>query len=96
MLVLLQLLADDSLPINTLAAVAVVKQRLSSDYFHDEESRMQLALLACLEAGWLDGRARDGQLHGYVPAVVCSQLNVIRRPFGRIVEVVACGQRGRS
>ena len=51
---MLQLLADESLPINKLAAVAVVKQRLSSDYFHDEESRMQLALLACLEAGWLD------------------------------------------
>ena len=90
------MLAEYLLPFIIMVAVAVGKRWLSSDYFLDGMSRTQLALSACLEAGWLDGRARDGQLHGHVPAVVCSQLNVIRRPFGRIVEVVACGQRGRS
>ena len=90
------MLADDLLPINTLVAVAVVKGLLSSDFFMDGIARLTVALLAWLEAGCQAGRARDGQLHGYVPAVVCSQLNAIRRPFGRIVEVVACGQRGRS
>ena len=80
MLVLLQLLADDSLPINTLAAVAVVKQRLSSDYFHDEESRLTVGISVWLEAGRQAGRARDGYLHGYVPALVCSHLVVNRRP----------------
>ena len=88
--------ADDLLPINIAWAVAMVKHGLSSADILAELSRLTVGFSACLEAGWLDGRARDGQLHGHVPAVVCSQLNVIRRPFGRIVEVVACGQRGRS
>ena len=82
---MLQVLADDSKPINITWAVAIVKRWLSSDYFLDGMSRTQLALSACLEAGWLDGRARDGQLHGHAPALDCSRLIVIRRPFGRIV-----------
>ena len=79
------MLADDALPINTLVALAAVKLLLSSDFFLDDIARLTVALSACLETGWLDGRARDGQLHGHAPALDCSRLIVIRRPFGRIV-----------
>ena len=72
--------ADDALPIISLVALAAVKLWLSSDYFLVGMSRLQLAFLAWLEAGWLAGRARDGHVHGYVPALVCSQLVVNRRP----------------
>ena len=80
MLFLLQLLPDDSLPINTLAALAVIKQRLSSDYFLVSMSRITVGFLACKEASRQAGRARDGYLHGYFPALVCSHLVVNRRP----------------
>ena len=90
------MLADDALPINTLVALAAVKLLLSSDFFLDDIARLTLALFAWLEAGCQAGRARDGLLHEHVPALVSGKLNVIRGPCGRIVEVVACGERGRS
>ena len=44
---MLQVLADDLLPITMLVAVAVVKGLLSSDFFMDGMSRLAIALLAC-------------------------------------------------
>ena len=88
--------ADNLLPINITWAVAMVNDCLSSADILAELSRLTVDVLACKEAGRQAGRARDGHVHGYVPALVSGQLNVIRGPCGRIVEVVACGERGRS
>ena len=93
---MLQVLADHSLPISMLVAVAVVKRLLSSDFFMQGMSRLTGGFSACMETGWLAERTRDGHVHRYVPALVCSQLVVSRGPCGQIVEVVACGERGRS
>ena len=79
------MLADDSLPISMLVAVAVVKRLLSSDFFMQGMSRLTGGFSACMETGWLAGWARDGLLHGHVSALVCSRLIVIRRPFRLIV-----------
>ena len=79
---MLQRVADDALPISMLMALAVIKALLSSAFFIVGMSRLAyvLALLACMEAGCPDGRARDSWLHGYVSALVCSYLTEIRRP----------------
>ena len=79
-----------------LVAVADVKHLLSSADILAGMSRLTVGFLSCKEAGRQAGRARDGHVHGYVPALVSSQLVVSRGPCGQIVEVVACGERGRS
>ena len=71
MLFLLQLLPDDSLPINTLAALAVIKQRLSSDYFHDEESRLTVGSFG-VQGGWLAGWTGARWMHAWIR--VCLRL----------------------
>ena len=93
---MLQVLAVDALPIIILEAVAMIKRWLSIDYFLYKMSRLTVGVPACKEAGRQAGRARNGHVHGYVLALVCSQLVVSRGPCGQIVEVVACGERGRS
>ena len=83
---MLQLLADDSLPIIILLTVAIVNGWLSIDYILIEESRPGVCLYTpCWDASGPAGRARDGMLHGYVSALVCSHLAGICGPFGQIV-----------
>ena len=79
------MLAEYLLPFIIMVAVAVGKRWLSSDFVHNYKSRLTVAFSACKEAGCHAGRALDGHVHGYVPALVCSHLSAIRRPFGRIV-----------
>ena len=68
---MLQVLADDWLPISVLVAVAVVKDLLSSDFFMQGMSRLACALSACMElAGWLDGRAMDCCMDTCLPCAV--------------------------
>ena len=79
-LVFIKVPADDWLPISALMAVAMAKLLLSSDFFHDDISRLTVGFFAWLDADRLAEQARGGHVHGYVPALVCSQLIVSRRP----------------
>ena len=79
---LLQVPANDALPIIILEAVAVVKRWLSSDYFSDDMVKAGNCSYGVLVGWWSSrGRARGNDwLHGYVSALVCSHLTEIRRP----------------